>query len=125
MAKRKSDAPEPGRGRRLLIRLLLLVVVPLLVMAGAGYVYLAGGRYAGTDDAYTKADTVELSADVAGRVVAIEVQDNQHVSAGQILFRLDDETYRIALAKAEAELEQTRDSIQSPYSRTIARSRPS
>jgi len=97
----------------MLIRALLLVAVPLLAVAGAGYVYLTGGRYAGTEDAYTKADTVALSADVPGRVVAIEVEDNQHVKAGQILFRLDDETYRIALAKAEAQLAQMRDSIQS------------
>jgi membrane fusion protein (multidrug efflux system) len=113
MARSKSDAEESDRGRRLLIRLLLLVAVPLLVLAGAGYVYLSGGRYAGTEDAYTKADTVALSADVPGRVVAIEVQDNQQVKAGQVLFRLDDETYKIALAKAEAALAQMRDSIQS------------
>ncbi len=113
MAKPKSVEELPDRGRRLAIRAILLVAVPVFALAGAGYIYLSGGRYAGTDDAYTKADTVALSADVPGRVVAIEVQDNQHVKAGQILFRLDDETYRIALAKAEAQLAQTRDSIQS------------
>ena len=111
MAKKKDESGGGRRGRRFMLRLVLLVVVPAVILLGAGYFYLAGGRYAGTDDAYTKADTVALSADVPGRVIAIEVQDNQHVTAGQVLFRLDDETFRIALAKAEAMLSQTRDNI--------------
>ena len=112
MAKPKDESGGGGRGRRFLLRLVLLVAVPAVVLIGAGYFYLSGGRYAGTDDAYTKADTVAISAEVPGRVVAIDVHDNQHVKAGQELFRLDDETYRIALAKAEAMLGQMRDNIQ-------------
>jgi len=89
-------------------RFALMLSVPLVLALGAGYFYLTAGRYVSTDDAYVKADMVSLSADVPGRVVAVEVRDNQHVKAGQVLFRLDDRTYRIAVERAEAALASAR-----------------
>lgn len=111
MPDAKPDSPKPRRLRRAVIRFLLLVVVPVVAIAAAGYVYMTGGRYAGTDDAYTKADMVQISADVSARVVAIEVKDNQPVKRGDVLFRLDDEAFRIALEKAEAKLTHTRNDL--------------
>ena len=111
MPEAKAEAPRRAGLKRKSIRFLLLLVLPATAIAIAGYLYLLGGRYAGTDDAYTKADTVEISADVSARVVAIEVKDNQRVKAGDVLFRLDDESFRIALAKAEAKLAHTRNDI--------------
>ena len=106
-----ADKAPARKRRRSLIRLLLLVVVPVIAVVIAGVFYLTGGRYVGTDDAFTKADTVPVSADISARVVAIEVHDNEHVTQGQVLFRLDDETFRLALAKAESKLTQTRNDI--------------
>jgi len=106
-----ADKAPARKRRRSLIRLALLVVVPVIALVIAGVVYLTGGRYVGTDDAFTKADTVPVSADVSARVVAIEVHDNEQVTQGQVLFRLDDETFRLALAKAESKLTQTRNDI--------------
>jgi membrane fusion protein, multidrug efflux system len=40
-------------------------------------------------EAYMEADKVGLSTDVSGMVEAIEVRDNQHVTAGEVLFWLD------------------------------------
>jgi membrane fusion protein, multidrug efflux system len=90
----------PRRLRRTIIRGVLLIGVPVVALAVAAFMYATGGRYVGTDDAFTKADTVPISADVSARVVAIEVHDNQQVKTGDILFRLDDEAFKIALAKA-------------------------
>ena len=106
-----ADKAPARKRRRSLIRLVLLVVVPVIALVIAGVFYLTGGRYVGTDDAFTKADTVPVSADVSARVVAIEVHDNEQVTQGQVLFRLDDETFRLALAKAESKLTQTRNDI--------------
>src|SRR5436305_1595729 len=111
MPEPKAEASRRAGRRRKSVRLLLLVVLPAAAIAAAAYFYLAGGRYAGTDDAYTKADTVQISADVSARVTAIEVKDNQHVRAGDVLLRLDDESFRIALDKAEAKLGHTRNDL--------------
>src|SRR5690242_12846796 len=107
-----TEAAAPAKkSRRNLVRLLLLVVVPVIALIIAGVFYITGGRYVGTDDAFTKADTVPVSADISARVVAIEVHDNEHVTQGQVLFRLDDETFRIALQKAEGKLAETKNNL--------------
>jgi membrane fusion protein, multidrug efflux system len=94
------------------LRWLLFVLGPLLVLVGAGYFYATGGRYITTDDAYVHAETVNLSTDVSGIVSAVLVHDNERVAAGQPLFRLDDEPFRIALQNAEAQLGVVRDDIE-------------
>lgn len=89
-------------------RLLLLVVIPVIAAIGAGVVYLKGGRYVQTDNAYVKAEKVAISTEVSGRVHEVFVQENQVVTAGQPLFRLDPEPFQVAIAKAEARLAQVR-----------------
>ena len=86
--------------------------VPIAIAIVGGYLYLFGARYVSTDDAYVKADKVTLSADVAGRVTEINVQDNEPVKKGQALFKLDDRPYRYALEKATANLAATRLQIE-------------
>jgi membrane fusion protein (multidrug efflux system) len=90
------------------LRLLLMFALPVvIVIAGTGW-YLASGRYVSTDDAYVQADTVAVSSDVAGRVVGIDVTDNQHVTAGQVLIRLDQRPFRTAVEQAKAQLANAR-----------------
>jgi membrane fusion protein (multidrug efflux system) len=64
------------------------LLLPIMLIVG-GYLYYESGAYMSTDDAYVEADKVGLSTDVSGLVKAVEVKDNQHVKAGQPLFRLD------------------------------------
>ena len=100
--------PAPARidrkSRRQLVRWGLLAAGPLAVALVVGWLWLTGGRYVATDNAYVQADTVNVATDVAGLVKAIQVHDNQYVKAGEVLFTLDDATYRSALASAEAEV---------------------
>lgn len=93
---------------RHLTRLLLLVVVPVLVLLAASIVYLHGGRYVSTENAYIKAAKVPVSVQVSGLVREVLVAENQQVTAGQPLFRLDPAPFRVAIAKAEANLAQVR-----------------
>ena len=79
---------------------------PLLVAGFFGWQWFASGREVGTSNAYVKAERVMVSAQVAGRVVEVAVQQNQAVRRGALLFRLDDEPLRIALAQAQAKLAQ-------------------
>ncbi len=64
-----------------------------------------------TDDAYVEADKVGLSTDVSGLVKAIEVKDNQHVVAGQPLFRLEPLPFQLKLDQAQAQLGVVRDNL--------------
>ncbi|MDE2004867.1 MAG: HlyD family secretion protein [Betaproteobacteria bacterium] len=97
--------PRSLRGR---LRLPLMILGPLVVAAVAAYVYLTGGRYEDTDDAYVEAARVAISSNVAGRVREVAVHDNQAVHKGDVLFRLDDAPFRIAVEEARAQLAAAR-----------------
>lgn len=90
--------------RRTLLRLVLMTIVPGLALIGAGYFYITGGRHISTEDAYLKADKIMVAPEVSGRVIAVAVQENNAVQRGSLLFRVDDEPYRIALSQAQANL---------------------
>ena len=93
-------------GRRQRLRKALFALLPLVLIAG-GYWYVTGGRVMSTDDAYVEADKVGVSTDVSGIVQDVDVGDNQHVTAGQVLYRLDPRQFQIALDNAKANLAQT------------------
>jgi membrane fusion protein, multidrug efflux system len=94
-------------------RRLLLVAGPVVAAVLAAGFYLLSGRYESTDDAYLRAAQVPISANVSGRVIELEVHDNQHVHRNDILFRLDDAPFRIAVAEAEAQLGKARLQVES------------
>src|SRR3569623_1096540 len=100
------DAPEAKPRRWGLIA--LMAAVPLLLILVAGYFYLTGGRYESTDNAYIAQDTISISPDVSGRIVKVNVQENQRVKAGDLLFEIDPEPYRIALEEAHAAIATAR-----------------
>ena len=101
-----------GRIGRLALRTVLLVVVPLVAVAVGIYVYAESGRYVTTENAYIKSNVVAVSADVSGRVEWVGVDDHALVRKGQALFRLDQQPFRIALERADAELELVRTQVE-------------
>lgn len=88
-------------------RPVLLILVPVVAVVGAGMWWLWSGRYISTENAYVKADIVHVSSEVSGRIVEIAVREHQTVQPNDHLMSIDPEPYRIALARAEAELDQT------------------
>jgi membrane fusion protein (multidrug efflux system) len=76
------------------------------------YWYAMSGRYVATENAYVKADMVAISPDINGRVIAVEVAENQFVRQGDVLFRLDPEPFQIALDMAEAKMLAVRNDIE-------------
>ena len=93
-------------------RPLLFALLPLALMVG-GYWYVTGGQIMSTDDAYVEAEKVGVSTDVSGTVRDVDVAENQHVTAGQVLYRLDPRQFQIALDNAKANLAQTELTIES------------
>lgn len=102
----------PTKNSRGRLRLPLMVLGPVAVFAIAAYFYLSGGRFESTDDAYVQTARVAISADVAGRVKEVAVRDNQLVQKGDVLFRLDDAPFRIAVDEANAQLAAARLKIE-------------
>lgn len=109
---RHSETQPPASAARRRKRFVLLVLVPLVAALAGGFLYLQGGRYIETDNAYVKAEKVPVSAQVSGTVIEVLVGENQAVTAGQPLFRLDPASFRVAVAKAEAKLAQARTDIE-------------
>lgn len=106
-------APEaPAKKKRSGRRLALMLSVPVILAAGGGYFWLTGGRYIDTDNAYVQQPKVSVSSDVAGRIVSVAVKDNQLVKAGDALFAIDPEPYRIALSQSDAALATARVNVE-------------
>lgn len=93
-------------------RFLLLVFVPLVLVAASLLVYLQGGRFVETDNAYVKADVIPISAEISGSVSQVFVSANQAVQANQLLFKLDSEPFEVALRKAQAQLDRVRTELE-------------
>jgi membrane fusion protein (multidrug efflux system) len=108
----RSSGPEkaPQPPRRRWVRWVLFALLPLALIAG-GYWYVTGGRVMSTDNAYVEADKVGISTDVSGIVKEIDVRNNQQVEAGEVLFRLDDLPFRLALERAEAQVGIVRNDL--------------
>jgi len=107
---RVAAAPESVRPKRSLRRPLMFALLPLVLIVG-GYFYVTGGAVMSTDNAYVQADMVGLSTDVSGIVTEVLVHDNQKVAKGDVLFKLDDLQFRLALDRAEAQIGNTRNDL--------------
>ncbi|MDB5988134.1 MAG: hypothetical protein JWR16_3187 [Nevskia sp.] len=99
-----SIPADSSKSRAERLRLPLMIAGVLLVAIGTLYFWLTGGRYMSTDDAYVQAARASISSNVAGQVAEIAVHDNQRVHRGDLLFRLDDQPYGIAVEEAQAKL---------------------
>jgi membrane fusion protein, multidrug efflux system len=110
-ANASASDQTPRSTRRPFVRWLLFALLPLALIAGC-YWYVTGGQIMSTDDAYVETDKVGISTDVSGIVQDVDVSENQHVAAGQVLYRLDPRQFQIALDNAKANLAQTELTIE-------------
>ena len=80
--------------------------MPLFAAATAGgYLYWDYSRhFQSTDDAFIAARSFSMAPKVSGYITAVPVTDNQHVAAGEVIARIDDRDYRVALDQAKAQL---------------------
>ncbi len=98
---------KSNRGKRLFF----LFIVPAIIILGALFVYLHGGRYVETDNAYVQADKTNITAEVSGRVISVAVEENQEVKEGQVLLKIDPMLYQIAVQRAKANLNDVKTSL--------------
>ena len=97
-----GSSPEADPVRKWTIRILVLCLV---LLAG----YLTADRLTpASSQARVHSLVVPIAAQVSGRVTEVAVDNNQLVQAGDALFRIEDDTYRLAVASAEANLQSAR-----------------
>jgi membrane fusion protein, multidrug efflux system len=118
-AQAEEKQPETGgKGRRYALlhrRPGVLAIGAMLLAAGlgGGYFYLDyAEHFESTDDAFIAARQFSIAPKVSGYITAVPVTDNQHVAAGDVIARIDDHDYRIALDQAEAQVAVAQANIQ-------------
>jgi membrane fusion protein, multidrug efflux system len=113
-----SDADRSGPApRRFSVRRVAFAAAAAVLLAGGawyGWNYWTFGQYlVSTDDAYVKADSTTVAPKVSGYLHEVLVGDNELVKAGQILARIDDRDFKVALHQAEADVAAAQSAIAS------------
>jgi membrane fusion protein (multidrug efflux system) len=104
-----SAAPKPARRKMVLMGIGVLLA---LAAASYGVYYAVVGRFhVATDDAYVRANNTTLGARVSGHIAAILPGDNALVRTGQVVFKIDDGDYRIAVDAARTRIETQQATI--------------
>ncbi len=101
-----------GRVTVFVTRLFLIVFGPLVVGCIGAYFYAIGGRIITTDNAYVKSDKILVSSEISGPLTEVSVSENLPVVQGQILIRIDQTPFRIAVVRAEARLDAVHREIE-------------
>jgi membrane fusion protein, multidrug efflux system len=108
LAPQAPELGEPKPRRKPGLRLLAGGVVVLLALAGAtayGHYWWTTGRYLiSTDDAYVGAKNATLSPKVSGYISDVAVEDNARVASGDVIARIDDGDYQLAVQNARDQI---------------------
>jgi membrane fusion protein, multidrug efflux system len=109
--KPAADAPAaavtavaPKSGKRKFVLMGIVSLLALAALSYGAYYTLVGRFYVSTDDAYVRANNTLLGARVSGHIAAILPGDNVLVRAGDVIFRIDDGDYRIAVDAARSRI---------------------
>ncbi|SLJ87527.1 HlyD family secretion protein [Novosphingobium mathurense] len=101
--------PPRKRSRRTILMIAGPAIVLLIALVG----YFWSGRYESTDNASLQTGMVAISPSISGKVISVEVKENQRVSKGDVLFRIEANSFKSAVAEAEATLATARTDVQS------------
>src|SRR6476660_6206075 len=98
-----ASADGAVEGRKFIRKITSLIIVAGAVIITL-YVWGIIERHPRTDDATARANVVGIAPRVSGQILKLNVQDNQAVKEGEVLFEIDPEDYRLVLEKAKADL---------------------
>ena len=128
-ARRGIEAPEPPvtqpavqetstaravskAGKRKFVFMGIVAALALAVAAYGVHWLLVGRFHVSTDDAYVRANNTTLGARVSGHIAAIFPHDNSVVHAGDVIFKIDDGDYRIAVDAARTKIDTQQATIE-------------
>lgn len=100
---------HPFESRPVLRRTVILFVAPVLVIAAFIAIFLSGGRFVKTENAYVQSGMVMVSSNVSGEVATVSVIENQPVTSGDPLFSLDPAPFDLEVLAASAALADARN----------------
>lgn len=116
-----AAAPKAKRPRSRVLAIMLSV--PLIAILGAGAVWFSGSSSESTENAALHQARISVASAVGGRVAKVGVHELQPVKAGDLLFQVDPEPYRLALAAAETNVAQARikvEQLKAAYQQALA-----
>jgi membrane fusion protein (multidrug efflux system) len=96
------ELSAPALSRRPYLRYLLILIVPLALAIAGYYFWSHRGETAETDNAYVQQTKLSVASETGGRIIQVFVRENDTVKTGDLLFRIDPEPYRLAIAAAQA-----------------------
>ncbi|MBR1230455.1 HlyD family secretion protein [Bradyrhizobium sp. AUGA SZCCT0182] len=96
--------PAPKSGKRKFVMMGVFALLALAAVSYGVYYTFIGRFYISTDDAYVRANNTTLGARVAGHIAAIIPVDNTIVRAGDVIYKIDDGDYRIAVEAARTKI---------------------
>ena len=96
MVEKSEKTRDPVRRWTLIVLAIIVVIFLYSILADRVTPY--------TSQASVQAYVLRVAPEVAGRALEVNVTDNQKVKAGELLFRIDPEPYKIALEQAEAKV---------------------
>lgn len=112
--------------RSRLKRGLMMASLPIALLAGAGIWWMESGGSQKTDNAYLHQARLSVAPQIGGRVIAVNVTENQKIKAGDLLFQIDPEPSRITMRKAEVALDAARLDVQrlkAAYAEAVAQAK--
>lgn len=114
-AEKPPETPPSKTARRKKLFLILGSVIVVIAVLWLLYWLLIGSRHISTDDAYVNADTAQVTALVSGPIIDVRVGETQFVHQGDVVAVIDPADFRLAVARAEAQLGQAQRRVQGYY----------
>ncbi|HKX78954.1 MAG TPA: HlyD family secretion protein [Novosphingobium sp.] len=102
------EEPAQPRNRK---RIGLMLSLPLAIVIGGLYFWWSGLGEVSTENAYLQTDKVAVASEINGPISQVLVHENQQVKAGDLLFRIDPEPYRLAIREADAAIAQAQANV--------------
>ena len=110
--KTKLNKEESSENTNNTKRFILLVLLPsLIVLFTLGYFYSLG-RFITTENAYIKAPIISIQSEISGRIDQVYIKNNQKISKGEKLFKIDVAKLNLDLAEQKEILSNTFQEIE-------------
>ena len=109
--KDKKDDKDGEKKPKSKLPIIILIVVAVIVIIGGLIYWLMTRNQESTDDAYTEGNAVSIAPKVSGYIADVLIRDNEPVKAGQILAKIDDRDFRVALDQANADLDAAKAAV--------------